>query len=331
MLKGRSRPVVERSSDFSRHLRILRGSGNKCRLPCPGRSAAAALIPIYDGEPLTFCSALLGTMPHYGGGSRSSKVQRMDVVAPDCEEEQLAEHQTWPWERLRESVGSTHEVLATLLDPQPGERWLDVGTGAGGLAFALARRGAAVVGVDIAEDGLERARAEAGGAEVDAAFRYGDAHELPFEREEFDGVASAFGVIFAQDQERAAGELARVCRRGGKLGLTLMPPDTRMAALLATLRRFGGGPATHPATWAERVTALLGDSFELEVERRESPGPALRASSWEEQVASFAPLRMLAETLDPETVEALRKELEAVDEEFATKNAAYLIVLGRRK
>ena len=75
---------------------------------------------------------------------------------------------------------------------------------AAGLALRLARGGAAVVGVDIAEDGLEHARVAAREEGVSMTFRYGDAHELPFADGELDGVASAFSVIFAPDRERAA-------------------------------------------------------------------------------------------------------------------------------
>jgi ubiquinone/menaquinone biosynthesis C-methylase UbiE len=237
---------------------------------------------------------------------------------------------TWPWQRLNEGNVSAHQVLATLLDPEPGERWLDVGTGGGGLAFQLARAGAEVVGVDVAEDGLEHARAEAASAGVDATFLYGDAQELPFEDASFDGVASAFGVIFAPDRERAAGELARVCRPEGKLGLTLMPMDSRAGEMFNVLARHGGVPA-HPATWAESVEQLLGDAFELEIERRDSPQHRDPPPTWEESVRSFGPLRTVVERLDEDGVAALRGELEALDERYRDVAPSYVLALGRRR
>ena len=241
-----------------------------------------------------------------------------------------ADAPSWPWQRLNEGNVSAHDVLATLLDPQPGERWLDVGTGGGGLALRLARGGAAVVGVDIAEDGLEHARAAATEAGVTATFRHGDAQELPFADGEFDGVASAFGVIFAPDRERAATELARVCRTGGKLGLALMPPGSRSAEMLAALARHGG-PEQQPARFAEEAERLLGGSFELELERRESPAPAPSPEPWEEAVRSFAPLRELVERLGEDEVAALRSELEALTERFRDRPLSYVVALGRRR
>lgn len=239
--------------------------------------------------------------------------------------------ETWPWRGMNESNAPAHRVLASLLEPQRGERWLDVGTGGGGLALELARDGAAVVGVDVAADGIAHAREEAARAGVDAAFEVADAASLPYPEESFDGVASAFGVIFAAEPERAAAELARVCRAGGKLGLTLMPRATRAAAVWATLRGHGH-PGPHPADWEDRLEELLGDAFELEVERRETPdgGPA-RPLEWDQWVATFAPLRELVARLDAGALPALRADFERIDEEFAQTTPSYLLALGRRR
>jgi SAM-dependent methyltransferase len=239
--------------------------------------------------------------------------------------------QEWPWQRLNESNASAHDILATLLDPQHGERWLDVGTGGGGLAFALARRGAEVVGVDVSEEGLAHAREQATEQGLAVDFRRGNVQELPFEDGAFAGVASAFGAIFAPDHERAAAELARVCRPGGKLGMTLMPMDSRTGATMTVLRRFGGGPPTHPASWSERVDELLGSWFDLDVKLRESPNAAPPSPPWEEAVRSFAPVRELAGRLDDDAIAALRTELEQVDERFADRKPTYFVVVGRRR
>ena len=237
---------------------------------------------------------------------------------------------TWPWQRMNQGNANAHDVLATLLEPTPGQRWLDVGTGGGGLAFQLAREGADVVGVDVAEDGLEHARAAAAESDVGATFVHGDAQELPFEDASFDGVASAFGVIFAPDHERAAQELARVCRQGGKLGLTLMPLESRTGSLFTALVRHGGG-SSHPATWPDEVERLLRGAFDLEVERRESSEPPSPLLSWDETLQVFAPLRKVVERLDEDDVAALRAEVEEIDRRYAEKPASYHVVLGRRR
>jgi SAM-dependent methyltransferase len=237
---------------------------------------------------------------------------------------------SWPWQKMNQSNAGAHDVLATLLEPQAGERWLDVGTGGGGLAVRLAREGADVVGVDIAEDGLEHARTAAAEQGISATFEPGDAQQLPFEDGSFDGVASAFAVIFALDRERAARELGRVCRPGGKLGLTLMPIDSRTGSVFVILARYGGA-ALHPATWPDEVDRLLGDTFELEVARQESRSQPTRFPPWDEALQGFAPLRNVVERLDDDRVAALRAELEDIDRRYAERPASYHIVLGRRR
>ena len=237
---------------------------------------------------------------------------------------------TWPWQRLNEDNVNAHGALTALLDPRAGERWLDVGTGGGGLALQLAKRGADVVGVDIADDGLEHARLAAVAEGVSATFEHGDAQALPFEDAAFDGVASAFGVIFAADADRAAGELARVCRSGGRLGLALMPLDSRAGETFAVLERYGT-ELPNPARWSHDVEDLLGEAFELEVERRDSTAPRPPSLPWEESVRSFAPLRAVVERLDDDGVAALRAELEALDDRYRDVAPSYVIALGRRR
>ena len=185
--------------------------------------------------------------------------------------------------------------------------------------------------MDVSQEGLAHAREQATEQGLAVDFRPGDVQELPFEDGAFDGVASAFGAIFAPDHQRAGAELARVCRPGGKLGMTLMPMDSRVGATMTVLRRFGGGPPTHPASWSERVDDLLGEWFDFDVKLRESPNPGPPPPPWEEAVRSFAPLRDLVGRLDDDAIAALRAELEQVDERFADRKPTYFVVLGRRR
>ena len=157
---------------------------------------------------------------------------------------------SWPWERMNQGNAGAHDVLAALLEPKPGERWLDVGTGGGGLASsgsraAALRSSASTSPRTASSTPAPRPRSR----EARATFERADAQELPYEDGSFDGVASAFGVIFAADRERAAAELARVCAPGGKLGLTLMPLDSRTGATFSLLARYGGSdlPSGHLA------------------------------------------------------------------------------------
>jgi ubiquinone/menaquinone biosynthesis C-methylase UbiE len=67
-------------------------------------------------------------------------------------------------------------------------------------------------------------RAEAG-CGLGVRFVDADAEALPFADQSFGAVVSAFGAMFAADQERAASEMIRVCRRGRRVGLANWTPD----------------------------------------------------------------------------------------------------------
>ena len=125
--------------------------------------------------------------------------------------------------RLIEPVGA---VVLDRIDVRPGLDLLDVGTGTGGnVPIPAALRGANVVGLDIAPELLEHARRRAADAGVDVEWVEGDAQDMPFPDETFDRVVSTFGAMFAPDHERAAAELVRVCRPGGRVAMTTWVTD----------------------------------------------------------------------------------------------------------
>src|SRR5919198_2386130 len=97
----------------------------------------------------------------------------------------------------------------------PGDRVLDVCCGTGDLAVEAERRGGRVVGLDFSERMLERARAKSGTIE----WVQGDALSLPFADGSFDAATVGFGVRNLDDLERGVGELRRVMRPGGRLGI----------------------------------------------------------------------------------------------------------------
>jgi SAM-dependent methyltransferase len=138
--------------------------------------------------------------------------------------------------RLIEPVGA---VVLDRIGVRAGLDLLDVGTGTGGnIAIPAARRGAKVVGVDIAPELFEHARRRAAEACVDIEWVEGDAQDLPFADESFDRVVSTFGAMFAPDHERAAGELVRVCRPGGRVAMTTWVNDGFAAGLFKLTGSF---------------------------------------------------------------------------------------------
>jgi demethylmenaquinone methyltransferase / 2-methoxy-6-polyprenyl-1,4-benzoquinol methylase len=105
--------------------------------------------------------------------------------------------------------------LATVraVDPQPGERILDVGAGTGTSSAALTKTGATVVGVDISPGMLEEARRK----HPDLEFVEANADRLPFGSDEFDAVTVSFGLRNMKDPKAALGEMYRVLKPGGRL------------------------------------------------------------------------------------------------------------------
>ena len=107
--------------------------------------------------------------------------------------------------------------------------------------------------------GAERARAE----RLEVAFQEADAEALPFADASFDAVLSTFGVMFAPDQPRAAAELARVCRPGGRIGLASWTPDGFIGRLFKVLGRHLPPPAgvQPPSRWGveSHLHEMFGD------------------------------------------------------------------------
>jgi SAM-dependent methyltransferase len=154
------------------------------------------------------------------------------------------------------------ELLAEACDLAWDQRVLDVAAGNGNATLAAARRGCRVTSTDyvpaLLERGAERARVEC----LEVKFQVADAEALPFDDASFDAVVSTFGVMFAPDQARAAAELARVCRPGGRIGLANWTPDGFIGQVFKTLGRYLPPPAgvQSPSLWG--VEAHLHSLFD---------------------------------------------------------------------
>src|SRR4249919_4383388 len=119
-------------------------------------------------------------------------------------------------------VGTTLQIvgesLCEAVDLRSSQRVLDVAAGNGNATLAAARRFAEVVSTDYVGSLLERGRERAKADRLPVTFQEADAEALPFANDSFDVVLSTFGVMFTPNQQQAANELARVCRRKGKIG-----------------------------------------------------------------------------------------------------------------
>jgi ubiquinone/menaquinone biosynthesis C-methylase UbiE len=156
-------------------------------------------------------------------------------------------------------VGTTLQIvgesLCEALDVRAGSRVLDVAAGNGNATLAAARRWCDVTSTDYVPSLLEagRARAEAEGLTVQ--FQEGDAEALPFADASFDVVVSTFGVMFTPDQQRAAHELARVCKPGGKIGLANWTPESFIGQVFKTIGQYipPAPGMKSPALWGTKA------------------------------------------------------------------------------
>src|SRR5215813_13557677 len=183
---------------------------------------------------------------------------------PDFEALKTRQHGAWSSGDYA-VVGTTLQIvgeeLCEALDLRAGQRVLDAAAGNGNATLAAARRWCNVVSTDYVGALLERGRQRATADGLSVEFRAADAEALPFKDATFDAVLSTFGVMFTPNQDRAASELIRVCKRGGKIGLANWTPEGFIGQLFKTLGKYLPPPtgAKSPALWGTR--AALEDMF----------------------------------------------------------------------
>jgi len=160
------------------------------------------------------------------------------------------------------TLQSVGEDLCEALDLRSGSRVLDVAAGNGNATLAAARRWCDVTSTDYVPALLEsgRARAQAEGHSI--AFQQADAENLPFADGAFDVVLSTFGVMFTPNQEKAAAELARVCKSGGSIGLANWTPDSFVGQVFKTIGKYipPAPGVKSPSLWGSkpRIEELFG-------------------------------------------------------------------------
>src|SRR5262245_12445237 len=206
-----------------------------------------------------------------------------------------------PYQRVTETLGDIHELVIERLDPEPGDRWLDVACGTGAIAERACGAGAEVTGLDLFPVLVEPAKERAAERGLDIDYVVGDVEALPFDDGSFDKVSSTFGIMFAPDHEATARELGRVTKQGGRLVLANWTPDGGLGKMFKVMAAYQ--PAPPPSSpfdcgKEDRVRELLGDDFDLEIEEHVS---TLRMPSaeeyWQLFVTSYGPTKTLAEAI----------------------------------
>jgi SAM-dependent methyltransferase len=147
------------------------------------------------------------------------------------------------------------EELCETLDLRSGQAVLDVAAGNGNATLAAARRWCAVTSTDYVPSLLARGRARAQADGLTVAFEEADAEALPFDDGTFDAVLSTFGVMFTPNQDRAASEMLRVCKPGGKIGLANWTPEGFIGRMFKVIGKYRPPPAgaRSPLLWGTRA------------------------------------------------------------------------------
>lgn len=233
-------------------------------------------------------------------------------------------------------VGTTLQIvgerLCETLDLRSGQTVLDVAAGNGNASLAAARRWCEVTSTDYVAALLERGRERATAERLDIAFREADAEALPFADGQFDAVMSTFGVIFTPDQERAAAELLRVCRHGGKIGLANWTPDGFIGHLFKTIGQYlPPAPGLRsPALWGtqERLTELFGSAgASVQTTRRDFVFRYRSTEHWLEVFSSYyGPVLKVFGALDQPAKAALTRDLMALVDRFNRSGDTTVVV-----
>lgn len=230
---------------------------------------------------------------------------------------------------------------AQRLQVQRAEAVLDVATGTGWTARNLARCGAEVTAIDVAEEMIAGAMALSTHVYPPIAFRHGDAEDMPFADGQFDAVASTFGVMFAPDPQQAASEMARVCRPGGRLALLSWQPTGSVADFFVVTSKYSSEPPPEPSPllWGDpdHVTSLLGEFFDLTFETGISRSYHPDGEQITELYARCSgPVKTMLASLDEKRAAQLRQDLVDLHERYRGDaglciERPYLLVLGTRR
>jgi SAM-dependent methyltransferase len=233
-------------------------------------------------------------------------------------------------------IGTTLQIVGELLaeaaDIRAGERVLDVAAGNGNATLAAARRFANVVSTDyvqaLLDKGLLRATAEG----LPVQFQVADAENLPFEDASFDAALSTFGVMFTPEHARAAHELIRVVRPGGRIGLANWTPQGFIGQLFKVIGAHVPPPAglQSPALWGTEphLMALFGSSAaKVQCERRHFNFRFRNAAHWVRIFRDYyGPTHKAFAALDDKGQQALERDITALLESLNTAGASSLVV-----
>jgi SAM-dependent methyltransferase len=257
------------------------------------------------------------------------------AAAPDLAAIKQRQQATWASGDFA-VIGTTLQIvgeqLAEAVDVRAGERVLDVAAGNGNATLAAARRFADVTSTDYVQALLDKGLARALAEGLQVRFQRADAEALPFADGSFDVVLSTFGAMFTPDQARAAREMLRVLRDGGRIGLANWTPDGFIGRLFKVIGAHVPPPAgvKSPALWGTEphLVELFGpQAVQMRCERRHFVFRYRNAAHWVQVFRDFyGPTHKAFAALQGPAQEALERDITALLEQMNTAGAASLVV-----
>ena len=235
-------------------------------------------------------------------------------------------------------IGTTLQIvgesLAEAVDVRAGEAVLDVAAGNGNATLAAARRFASVTSTDYVPHLLEKGAARAIAEGLDVRFQVADAEALPFEAGSFDVVLSTFGAMFTPEHHKAAHEMMRVVRGGGRIGMSNWTPEGFIGQLFRVIGAYVPPPAgtKSPALWGSepRIVELFGpEAIDIRCVRRIFNFRYRSAAHWIEVFRNFyGPTHKAYAALDPARQAGLTKDITALLEGLNVAGPGSLVVPG---
>ena len=232
-------------------------------------------------------------------------------------------------------IGTTLQIvgesLCEAVDLRSNQHVLDVAAGNGNATLAAARRFADVVSTDYVGALLERGRERAKADRLPVTFQEADAEALPFADQSFDVVLSTFGVMFTPNQQQAANELARVCRRGGKIGLANWTPEGFIGQLFKTIGKYVP-PAPgmkSPSLWGTRahLDTLFGSKGSVAAESKNFVFRYKTREHWLEIFRGYyGPVLKAFAAIEPEARDTLEADIYALLDAFNVARDGTLVL-----
>lgn len=235
-------------------------------------------------------------------------------------------------------IGTTLQIvgesLAEAVDVRAGERILDVAAGNGNATLAAARRFARVISTDYVPHLLEKGAVRAKAEGLDIQFQVADAEALPFENGSFDVVLSTFGAMFTPEPSKAARELIRVVRSGGRIGMANWTPEGFIGELFRVIAALVPPPAgtQSPMLWGTepRIVELFGsEATDIRCVRRDFNFRYRSAAHWIAVFRNFyGPTHKAYAALDPARQANLTEDITVLLERLNVGGANSLVVPG---